>query len=74
MDLDKKYQNLAKEHGCTNCNSTVAVPMHCGHPMHLEDISEGRRWVCWMGIKCGKKDYTPCCDNSTLPVLEPLGY
>ncbi len=74
MDLDQKYQNLEKEYSCGNCNSSVTAPMHCGHPMHLEQNNGVTEWVCWMGKKCGFKDYTTCCDSSTLPVLESLGY
>lgn len=74
MDLDPKYQNLDKEYTCVGCGMTTAAPMHCGHPMHLEDLDAGRHWVCWMGVQCGKKDYAACCDNPSLAVYEPLGY
>ena len=74
MDLDPKYQNLEKEHLCKNCDSTVFAPMHCGHAMHLEPYEGNTEWVCWMGRKCGFKDYSACCENSSLPILEPLGY
>lgn len=74
MDLDPKYQNLNKEHICHSCNSEVVAPMHCGHPMHLEPTEGSTEWVCWMGRKCGHKEYSVCCENSSLPILEPLGY
>ncbi len=74
MDLDTKYQNLPKEHTCDNCNNLTTAPMHCGHAMHLENNNSNTEWVCWMGVKCGHKEYDACCNNSSLPIQESLGY
>jgi hypothetical protein len=74
MGLDPKYQNLPKEHLCENCHSTITAPMHCGHAMHVEVVESTNEWVCWMGVKCGHKEFTSCCDNSSVPIQDPLGY
>ena len=63
---DTKYQNMPKEYKCEHCSSKVEAPMHCGHPMHLEDVEGKQKWVCWMGTGCGVKDYTACCESPAL--------
>ena len=72
VDLDKRYQNLEKSYKCGKCGTEVKPSMHCGHPMHLEDLSAGREWVCWMGSSCGHKEYDACCDAATIPVYETI--
>ncbi len=66
---DTKYQNMPKNYKCENCGSNVDAPMHCGHAMHIEDLDDGKHWVCWMGTGCGKKEYTACCDSPSLAAL-----
>lgn len=63
-DLDPIYQNLPKEYKCENCGESRTPPMHCGHPMHLEELDSGVEWVCWMGASCGHKDAELCDDTS----------
>ncbi|MHA2253145.1 MAG: hypothetical protein ACXAD7_22475 [Candidatus Kariarchaeaceae archaeon] len=67
--MDTKYQNMDKVYTCNNCNTNITAPMHCGHPMHLENLEDGVHWVCWMGTGCGKSDYNACCNSPSLPVV-----
>jgi hypothetical protein len=76
--LDPRYKNMTREYACENCQTNLNAPMHCGNAMHLEDLNNGRYWVCWMGAtSCGnkatsKQEYTPCCDGPSIPVYETI--
>ncbi|MHA2168332.1 MAG: hypothetical protein ACXAB7_00335 [Candidatus Kariarchaeaceae archaeon] len=67
--MDTKYQNMAKEYKCQSCDTQVSAPMHCGHPMHLEDLEGKTTWVCWMGITCGMQEFNACCSNPNLNAM-----
>ncbi|MHA1265043.1 MAG: heavy metal translocating P-type ATPase [Candidatus Helarchaeota archaeon] len=41
---------------CTTCDATQEVPMHCGKPMHIEEVDGKPLLVCWMGPGCGKQE------------------
>lgn len=62
----KKFQNMAKEYQCENCSKLLEAPMHCNHPMHIENA----HWICWMGSECGDKMVESCCDSSKLIAIE----
>lgn len=36
---------------CGKCGKEMALPMHCGKPMH----KEGDNLVCWMGPECASQ-------------------
>ena len=38
---------------CQVCDHTEEIPMHCGQPMHLEEVNNEEMLVCWMGPSCG---------------------
>ncbi|RMG20379.1 MAG: hypothetical protein D6732_28710 [Methanobacteriota archaeon] len=63
---DTIYQNMPKEYTCNNCSAKVTAPMHCGHPMHIEEVEGTEKWVCWMGTGCGVKEYQKCCNSPAL--------
>lgn len=69
VETDTKYQNMPKHYKCEECGTEVDAPMHCGHAMHLEDLEEGKSWVCWMGTGCGKNEYSPCCSIAKLKAI-----
>lgn len=76
--LDPKYKNMTIEYTCENCSTNVNTPIHCSNAMHLEELDNGRFWVCWMGAKsCGTKPsnvqyYIACCANPSIPVYETV--
>ncbi|MHA1276177.1 MAG: heavy metal translocating P-type ATPase [Candidatus Helarchaeota archaeon] len=41
---------------CSKCDTTQDVPMHCGKPMHVENVDGKPMLVCWMGPGCGKQE------------------
>ena len=41
---------------CNECGTETDVPMHCGQPMHIEEVDGKPILVCWMGPECGKQD------------------
>ena len=46
---------------CENCGTTEKIPMHCGQEMHLENIENEEKLVCWMGPSCGIRDLPEHC-------------
>ncbi len=53
---------------CQECDYTVAIPMHCNQPMHVESVEGVERLVCWMGPHCGVKDL-PSHHKKTLKIV-----
>ncbi|MBD3188617.1 heavy metal translocating P-type ATPase [Candidatus Bathyarchaeota archaeon] len=45
-----------KRLACESCDETMPVPMHCGKPMHVEEVDGVNMLVCWMGPDCGKQE------------------
>jgi Cu+-exporting ATPase len=41
---------------CKTCGKTMNLPIHCGQPMHPEEVQGKEMLVCWMGPQCGKQD------------------
>jgi Cu+-exporting ATPase len=41
---------------CQICGYTEPIPMHCGQPMHIENVDGEAKLVCWMGPECGVQD------------------
>ena len=56
---------------CSNCNTLVSIPKHCGKLMELHDD----QWVCWKGEHdpcCGRSavlDFDKCCENPSLLIF-----
>lgn len=48
---------------CVVCNHTEDLPMHCGKPMHLEDVEGTEKLVCWMGTECGEMNIPEHCSK-----------
>jgi hypothetical protein len=46
---------------CIVCDYTEDIPMHCGKPMHLEEVEGKEKLVCWMGTECGEMDIPEHC-------------
>jgi len=46
---------------CPKCGATLATPKHCKQEMHIEDVNEEKKLVCWMGTKCGEKPLPSHC-------------
>ncbi len=38
---------------CKECGTETDVPMHCGQPMHIEEVDGTSMLICWMGKSCG---------------------
>jgi len=47
---------------CERCGVETAMPMHCDRPMHIEQVGDKTRLVCWMGASCGVADVPKHCD------------
>ncbi|MFW9780531.1 MAG: heavy metal translocating P-type ATPase [Candidatus Heimdallarchaeota archaeon] len=41
---------------CQECDAILALPSHCGQPMHIEEVDGIEMLVCWMGPGCGKQE------------------
>ncbi|MFX0052227.1 MAG: hypothetical protein ACFFAJ_02775 [Candidatus Hodarchaeota archaeon] len=41
---------------CQECDFTEPTPIHCGKPMHIEEIEGKEKLVCWMGASCGVQE------------------
>ncbi len=54
---------------CAACNFTKDVPMHCGQPMHPEQVSGKPMLVCWMGPTCGKQEF-PSHHNQPMKYIQ----
>src|SRR5208283_4089749 len=42
--------------------NVIGIPMHCDRPMHIEQVGDKTRLVCWMGASCGVADVPKHCD------------
>lgn len=42
---------------CQECEYTESIPLHCGQPMHKEEVNGKEKLVCWMGPSCGVQDF-----------------
>jgi len=54
---------------CSVCGATEEVPLHCGKPMHPEEVDGKQMLVCWMGPNCGKQDF-PTHHDAPMEYLE----
>ena len=49
---------------CQICDYIEPIPMHCKQPMHIENIDDEVKLVCWMGPSCGVQDIPTHHDKS----------
>jgi Cu+-exporting ATPase len=54
---------------CSKCGTTQDVPMHCGKPMHIEEVDGKSMLVCWMGLGCGKQEI-PTHHDAPMQLIE----
>ncbi|MHA2248379.1 MAG: heavy metal translocating P-type ATPase, partial [Candidatus Hodarchaeales archaeon] len=47
---------MSQQLKCQICDYMEPVPMHCKQPMHIEDVDDAEKLVCWMGPGCGVQD------------------
>ncbi|MFX1504988.1 MAG: heavy metal translocating P-type ATPase [Promethearchaeota archaeon] len=54
---------------CQICEYTEPIPMHCKQPMHIENVDDETRLVCWMGPECGVQDI-PIHHNKPMQIIK----
>ena len=48
---------------CAKCGYETAMPPHCNRPMHVEQVNDRPKLVCWMGPGCGVDEIPLHCGD-----------
>ncbi|MFX0123930.1 MAG: heavy metal translocating P-type ATPase [Candidatus Hodarchaeota archaeon] len=60
---------MSQQLKCQICDYTEHVPMHCKQLMHIENVNDEAKLVCWMGPECGVQDI-PTHHNEPMRVIQ----